>query len=178
MKIKFVNLLFYLLLSISLILNACSINNANNYPLLVDDGGSGQAGMHKNQAGDSWSFSILFIRNIGNDSITINNVSLIDAIDMSIVETSLMEIGEEKTLLGVQKWPIVLTDEFPHFNSRIPAEGAVIEPGDAYNLILAVKSQANKAYTSGLKIVYKDAKGKQYVQESHYAYALDDTLIE
>ena len=69
-------------------LNSCSESdanfehNANNYPLLVDDGGSGTVGNTLNRAGDSWIFGILCISNISETAITINHVGLTDEENM------------------------------------------------------------------------------------------------
>lgn len=178
LKIKSRNLLALPLIMTIFVLSACTgIKEADNYPLFVDDGNSGESVAHFNKAGDCWSFSILYITNEGDNSITINSVTLTDSENLDVIETSLMVIGEEKALLGFSHWPPGSTDEFPmsefpNFDARIPAEGTVFEPGDGYNLIIAVKSLADKAHASGLEIAYTDVDGKQYVQKSHYAYTI------
>jgi len=177
------------LISLALVfitLNACSgIHKADNHPLKVDDGSTGEVGVCRSKTGDCWSMSILFISNEGESAITIDSVSLTDAEGMSVIETSLMEIGEEKALLGVMEWPPFSTpdsfsvkEEFPNFETRISAEGAVIEPGNGYNLIIVVEALADEAYASGLEIIYEDENGTKYSQKSYYAYRLNGELLK
>lgn len=166
-------LIILFIIMMSYMLCACSVE-ANNYPLLVDDGGTGESGFCNNEAGTLFSLSILFISNVGKQPITIDRVALIDEENMTIIESSLMVIGEERTLLGFQYWPPVSTERYPNFDTRIPAAGAVIEPGDGFNLLVAVELHEAEAYASGLEISYRNLYGRKYVEKSYYAYVFNN----
>lgn len=62
----------------------------------------------------------------------------------------------------------------PNFDTRIPAAGAVIEPGDGYNLLVAVELHEVEAYASGLEIDYRNPYGRKYVEKSYYAYVFNN----
>jgi hypothetical protein len=161
-----------LIISVSF-MSAC-IQEANNYPLLVDDGNSGESIYHRNTAGKCFCLAILYISNIGKKPLTINNVALLDEENMTIIEISLMVVGKEHALVGFQSWPPASLEEFPNFNNRIAASGAILAPGEGYNLIVAVQLLAEKAGAAGLEIEYEVDGGKKYVERSYYAYGFDN----
>ncbi len=161
--------------------SSCAASNAKNYPLSVDDGGSGEVGNQLNKAGDSWVFGILFIKNIGKTPITITHVALTDETNMTMKEALLREATNG--LIGVARWPLDINEHYPMADYSaadewLDAEGAIIEPGDGFNLIIVVDSQEDVASASGLKIEYKDANQKKYVQNSNYAYYLSSEGLE
>jgi hypothetical protein len=171
-KYKAVILTILLILNSLVSLCACTIE-ADNYPLQVDDGSIGESGFCNNKAGNNFSLGILFIRNKGHQPITINKVTLLNPENMTVIETALMVIGDESTLIGFQFWPPTSTEDYPNLDTRMPVDGAVIKPGDGYNLIVAVKLTAEKAYASGLEIEY-EAGGTKYKEKSYYAYSFNN----
>jgi hypothetical protein len=178
--IKTNNLLLIICFAVLIIVSSCSVTNASNYPLSVDDGGSGSVGNNLNKAGDAWVFGILFIRNNGKTPIKIIHVALTDEENMITKDVLLREVGERGGLIGCARWPIELSDcpiALDPDDCR-EAEGAVIEPGGGYNLILIVESQADDATASGLTIAYEDGNHKKYVQKSNYAYFLSNEALE
>ncbi len=157
------------------LLSSCSLRSAENYPLSVDDGGSGKVGCNIYRPGDEWVFGTLFIKNIGKTSITINHVVLTDVKNITTIEISLMEVS--RGLLGAAKWPLDSANgtplsDYSYINERIDAEGAVIQPGEGYNLLVVIESQEDEASASGLIIEYTDAHNKKYEQKSNYGYFL------
>ncbi len=163
--------LMFLIMLVSLAFSAMACSNGiNNGPLILDDGSSGCSSYNKTRAGDLFSLSIMFPFNQGEFPLTISCVSLIKPENMEIVETSLMEVGEERTLIGFVKWPLKNLDNYPHFNDRVTAKGATIEPGEGFNLIFVVKLTADTAHADGLRIDYETADGSRYYVNSYYGY--------
>ncbi|MPW24521.1 hypothetical protein GC105_01775 [Alkalibaculum sp. M08DMB] len=124
--------------------------------------------------GDSRTLGESYLENRGDRTITILEVTLVNPIDMSIIESSILNVIDEEnpnetTLVGGVFWPL---EEPPlHWDSRVPAEGAVLKPGDEGNLVLAVTSHATETATAeAIRIVYKDETGKKYKQDTNVKY--------
>lgn len=177
---KTIKLLLVLCIVVLFTLSSCTVSNAKNYPLSVDDGSSGEVGNQLNKAGDSWAFGMLYIRNIGKTPIMINHVALADEENMIMKEAYLRDVEEGSGLIGLARWPLELSDIPITFNldECKDAEGAVVAPGDGYNLVIIVESQEDDASASGLIIEYQDVHQKKYVQKSNYAYFLSSEGFE
>jgi len=147
---------------------------ADNYPLLVDNGGSGNVTYHENKVGNEYCLAIMYISNVGDQPLTLDSVSLMESTNLEVLETSLMKIGEERSLPGFHHWPIVNTERYPHFDERIPAKGAIIQPGEGYNLMFVVRLLAENGSASGQELVYHNASGIRSVEKSYYGYAFNN----
>jgi len=149
-------------------------DEASEYPLKIGRENSSTTTYHYNKAGNYFCLATLYIQNKSDHTLTLDNVALLDVKNMEVVETSLVKIGEERALIGFAHWPLDDLTLFPHFNDRIPAQGAVIEPGQGYNLIIVVKLLADDASTVGHKFIYKDENGRIYRDKCYHGYAFNN----
>ncbi|MCH1627750.1 hypothetical protein MJG50_20655 [Fredinandcohnia sp. SECRCQ15] len=106
-------------------------------------------------------------RNQGDMEITITKVNLVEANGMRKLDAVLVEHVPEELLMGLRDgWPP--NDElFPlpeKWDSRVKAEGAVIEPGEEWSLVIGLVSYSAETAFTKVKIVYKDKAGKFYEQ--------------
>ena len=169
--------LILLIILLSAILTSC-VKEADNFPLKVDDGGTEKSTYTLNQPSTEFSISILFVRNVSDEPITIDSVSLINPKSMTLLETSLMAIGEERMLLGFTTWPPESAVFCPGFADRISADNASIEPDQGFNLIVVVRNEETVSSADGIQIQYHDSAGNKYVEKSNYSYWFNDDGIE
>lgn len=149
-------------------------DEASDYPLKIGREYSSASTYYYNKAGNYFCLATLYIQNESDHSLTLENVALLDVKNMEVIETSLVEIVEERELIGFAHWPLNDLTLFPHFNDRIPAHGAVIEPGQGYNLIYVVKLLADNASTAGQKFIYKDESGRTYQDKCYHRFAFNN----
>lgn len=149
-------------------------SEAGDYPLKIGRENSSTSTYYYNKAGNYFCRSTLYIKNESDRTLTLENVTLLDVNNMEVIETSLMKIGAERTLIGFVHWPIDDLTLFPYFHDRIPVQGAVIEPGQGYNLIYVVKLLADDASTVGQEFIYKDESGRIYRDKCYHGYAFNN----
>lgn len=109
-------------------------------------------------------FGDTLLANGGEASVTILEVTLVEARDLTLERASFVELAEDEPLVGMRH----SSDErgLPRaWEERVPAEGAVLEPGDERNLVLRVAASAeDTASAEATRIVYEDDDGARHEQ--------------
>ena len=149
-------------------------NEFKEYPLKIGSESSSTSTFYYNKAGNYFCLAILYISNTSSHTLTLENVALLESENIEVIETSLMKIGEERALLGFVHWPLDDQKLFPYFDERIPAQDAIIEPGQGYNLLFVVKLLADEASAAGQKFIYKDERGRIYRDKCYHGYAFNN----
>jgi len=150
------------------------LGEANNYPLLVDNGGSGTVTYYYNRPGNQYCLAIMYIANESKQRLTIDAINLMDSENIEVLEVALIKIIKGEGLPGFQHWPVADDKKPFYFDQRIQANGAVIEPGEGYNLMFVVKLVAEEGHAAGQEVIYHDSGGKRYKEKSYYGYAFNN----
>ncbi|MBS8263903.1 hypothetical protein DYI25_05560 [Mesobacillus boroniphilus] len=121
----------------------------------------------------------------GNKEITITKVELTGDKGMTKLDSVLVENVPGELLIGIRDgWPPNENEfQLPNkWDSRIPAVGAVVKPGEERSLVLGLTSFSEETAYTEVKIVYKDAGGNYYEQVLPMKYFItpdcDNALAE
>ncbi len=159
---------------ILLLMGACSTIGSNEN--ILDLGQTPGIDCIPGEKGDSRMFGDTFLRHLGDKEIRITEVSLIKPDNLALAEAFMLKLEPNEALVGFGDWPPNNEDSFPlpkEWENRIQAKGAKIQPGEEWNLVFVLTSNASVTSSSkGIKIVYKDSDGKKYVQETLIQYAI------
>jgi hypothetical protein len=126
---------------------------------------------------DSRIFGDTYLMHEGDREITITDISLVGADNMVLTDAVLVRLGPDEPVVGFGDWPLVHDDDYSlpqEWDNRIKAEGAIINPGEEWNLVFILTADdPDTSSTEAVKIQYKDARGKKYTQQtiSHYYIA-------
>lgn len=132
-------------------------------------------------AGESRMFGDTFLSHEGNKVITITDVSLVGANNITLTKAVLVKLKPDEALVGFGEWP-PNDDFFPLpdlWEERIPAENTIIKPGEEWNLVFVLNFQtSDTGSTDAVKIIYEDSDSKKYVQETLIKYFITSQTCE
>ncbi|WP_007025180.1 hypothetical protein [Saccharomonospora iraqiensis] len=106
----------------------------------------------------------------GRVPVTITGVSLVGARGMRLVDAVLTP--ENGTASGAAYPPESEVNTGPAWDQRIPAEGAVIEPGETWWLVVGLRAENRHAGVEHIEVDYRDAAGARYRFRAGKSYYL------
>jgi hypothetical protein len=114
---------------------------------------------------DDVVFGDTLLRQEVDARVTISDVSLVNPDGMAIRDTYLVQIGPGEALVGFR----LASDEAQmpaKWSERVPAEGAVLEPGSEWNLVLVIDSPANVTASADAARVRYRHDGEEFTQDT------------
>ncbi len=104
--------------------------------------------------------------------ITITDVSAVGAQGFKIVEAVLTP---ENGAVNGAEYPPEPEKAGPTWGQRVPAEGATIEPGESWWLVVGLRAEAEHAEIEHVQVDYRDDAGSRYrfVAGVSYSYLPD-----
>ena len=114
---------------------------------------------------DDVTFGDTLLRQEADERVTISDVSLVNADGMAIRDTYLVQIRPGEALVGFR----LASDEAQMpatWNERIPAAGAVLEPGSEWNLVLVIDSPPDVTASADAARVRYRHEGEEFTQDT------------
>ncbi|MGH3209329.1 MAG: hypothetical protein ACRDNO_16365 [Trebonia sp.] len=144
-------LLLAALSAVAALLAGCA--GLGGQPPLGDGGNGGQACALAPQIGKPVDMAMFDLTNQGTAPVTVRSVSLPDAHGLAMTEAWLVPFNTRGPQLGVgQPFPPVT---YPLWADRVPAAGAVIQPGRVLQLVFGVfLTTARDGTSDGPMVVY------------------------
>ncbi|WP_253863730.1 hypothetical protein [Prauserella halophila] len=105
--------------------------------------------------------------------ITITDVSAVGAQGFTIIDVVLT--SKNGAVNGAEYPPGPEGKGGPTWDQRVPAEGATIDPGEKWWLVVGLRAEADRAEMERVQVDYRDAAGTRYryVAASSYSYLPD-----
>lgn len=106
------------------------------------------------------------LENRSDSAVTISAVELVEPQGMRLREAALVMVEPGADLIGIRH--VSNSEPLPaSWDNRVPAEGAVVRPGEEWNLVPIVESDAEGvASAKATRIYYETANGKKFQQDT------------
>lgn len=145
---------------------ACDASPPEGSALDLGRGGNRVCVPAPDESDDKTMFGDTWLRHVASAEVTITGVSLVGTDDMELDEAVLVEIAPGEALVGMRH--ASTSAPLPAaWEERVPAEGAVVAPGQELNLVLVVGSRPDDtADADAARIEYEEANGRQYQQQT------------
>jgi hypothetical protein len=105
--------------------------------------------------------------NSGRSKLTITDVTLVDAVDVEVLEVLLVPRAAGEGLVGRGVgWPPRDGQRLRRWDERVPAVGAVVAPDDNWVLVAGLRRTSPTASYDGIRVEYRASWGRKY-QELH-----------
>jgi hypothetical protein len=111
------------------------------------------------------TFGDTMLRQDADQPVTISEISLVDADNITLRDAYLVEVEHGETLVGFRH----ASDEKgvpKKWDERIEAQGAVLEPGDAWNLVIVAESPDGAVATAEAARVHYTTGGDDFIQDT------------
>ncbi|MCP2236296.1 hypothetical protein LY41_002115 [Prauserella halophila] len=105
--------------------------------------------------------------------IIITDVSAVGAQGFTIINAVLTP--KNGAVNGVEYPPGPKERKGSEWDQRVPVEGATIDPGESWWLVVGLRAEADRAEMERVQVDYRDAAGTRYryVAASSYSYVPD-----
>lgn len=114
---------------------------------------------------DDVMFGDTLVRPEGEEPVTISDVSLVAPEHMSLRQAFLVEVAPGETVVGFRRASD--TGDLPKkWDGRVEADGAVLRPGQQWNLVLVVDSPPDVTATAEAARIHYRHRGKQFTQDT------------
>jgi len=114
---------------------------------------------------DETVFGDTLLRLEANEPVTITDVSLVDPEDMTLTEALLVQVQPGEMVVGI-RYASDKGDLPERWDERIDAEGAVVRPGDEWNLVLVVDSPPDLTASAKAAGIRYEQGGTKYQQDT------------